>query len=87
MGRLARTRVELNNLPSNASYDEREIAFKKMFATFKKSCIDCGILHNFKEHETFESKSRKKRRKQRESEIARLKSKIRENFLQGKTNG
>jgi len=87
MSNVVRVRVELKP-PSLSSKEERENAkeqsFRKMHGIFKKMCVDAGVLHNYKEHESFESKSRKKRRKKRESEISRLKAKLKENFLQGK---
>lgn len=76
MGKIARVRVEVN------PKDDPEVAFKRMFVTFKGLCKDVGIMHSYKQHETYESKSRKRRRKRRESEIARMKNKLRETFLQ-----
>ena len=49
---------------------------------FKAACKDAGVMHTYKEHQTYESKARKKRRKQREFEITRMKNKLKENFLQ-----
>ena len=80
MSNAVRVRVELKLNNSHPSYDEREVAFKRMFTAFKKQCSDSGVLHAYKQHETFESKSRKRRRKERESELQRLKSKLKENF-------
>lgn len=83
-----RVRVELRLNHPHPSYEEREIAFKRMFTAFKKQCSDSGVLHSYKQHESFESKSRKRRRKQKESELQRLKSKLKENFTeQGKPQG
>lgn len=76
MGKAVRVRVEVN------PKDDPEIAFKRMFVAFKSLCKEVGIMHTYKQHETYESKSRKRRRKRRESEIARMKNKLRENFLQ-----
>jgi ribosomal protein S21 len=73
-------RVEMRDLHPNCSRDERDSAFRRMFATFKKAVTDAGILHDYKEHEHFESERRKKRKKKRESELKRLKLKLRENF-------
>jgi len=78
-------RVEMRDRHSNCSREEREMAFRRMFATFKRAVTDAGILHDHKEHECFESKRRKKRKKSRESELQRLKLKIRENFPNRKT--
>lgn len=73
-------RVEMREMHPNCSRDERETAFRRMFATFKKAVTDAGVLHDYKEHEHFESERRKKRKKKRESELKRLKLKLRENF-------
>jgi ribosomal protein S21 len=62
-------RVELRDLPYNASWQEREVAF-----------AEAGILHDFKEHESYESPGQKRRRKNKESDNQRLKVKLRENF-------
>lgn len=73
-------RVELRDLPANASWQEREIAFKKMHTIFKKQVAEAGILHAYKQHEYYESPGEKKRRKRKESNNQRLKAKLRENF-------
>jgi ribosomal protein S21 len=73
-------RVELRDLPYNASWQEREVAFKKLFSIFKKQVAEAGILHQFKEHEFYESPGEKRRRKNKESDNQRLKAKLRENF-------
>lgn len=74
---IARVRIEVNS-----KEDDRDVAFRKMFMAFKSACTDAGIQHAYKQHETYESKPRKKRRKMREAEIARIKSTLKENFLQ-----
>jgi ribosomal protein S21 len=83
MGRknVTRVRVEIN------PKEDGDVAFRKMFAAFKSACMDARIIHTYKQHETYESKSMKKRRKKRESEIFRLKSKLKENFINSKTKG
>lgn len=77
---VVRVRVELRQYNPNAMGDERDIAFKRMFTAFKKQCADTGVMHAYKQHESFESQSRKRRRKDREAEIQRLKNKLKENF-------
>lgn len=77
-------KVELRDLPPNASWQERDIAFKKMFSTFKKLVAEAGILHQCKLHEFYESPGEKKRRKKKESHNARLKAKLRESFPERK---
>lgn len=77
---MRNVRVELRDLHPNCSREERENAFRRMHATFKKAVTDAGVLHDYKEHEFYESESRKKRKKKREAELQRLKLKLRENF-------
>jgi ribosomal protein S21 len=73
---VTRVRVEIN------PKDDPEVAFRRMFGAFRIACTDAGIMHTYKQHETYESKTRKKRRKKREAELVRMKQKLRENFLQ-----
>jgi len=73
---MARVRVEVN------PKDDSDVAFRRMFIAFKSACTDAGVMHAYRQHETYESKSRKKRRKRKESEIALMKNKLKENFLQ-----
>ena len=73
-------KVELRDLPHNASWQEKELAFKKMFTIFKKQVAEAGILQRYKQHEFYESPGEKRRRKQKESENQRLKAKLRESF-------
>ena len=77
MSNLARVKVEVN--PKD---EDREIAFRKLMTNFRNACKDVGIMHAYKQHEHYESESRKKRRKLRENEIGRIKNKLKENFLQ-----
>jgi ribosomal protein S21 len=73
-------KVELRDLPSNPSWYEKEIAFKKMFTAFKKQVAEAGILHDYKAREFYETPGEERRRKKREAENVRLKEKLRENF-------
>lgn len=70
---VARVRVELAELRFNASYEKRDRAFRRMWADFKRQVNESGILSDFKERQSFESKGQKKRRKLREAKIRRLK--------------
>jgi ribosomal protein S21 len=81
---VVRAKAELKDLPYNASYDERWSAFKKMLSAFNKSCSANGVQHEHKKHEHYESPGEKKRRKSRESDVNRLKSKLKENFPEKK---
>lgn len=73
-------KVEVRDLPYNASWQERDIAFKKMFSVFKKQVADSKIMADYKKHETYESPGEKKRRKAKEATNQRLKAKLRESF-------
>ena len=77
---VVQARAELRDLPSNATWQERDIAFRKMFASFKKACAETRIHHQFKQHEHYEGPGEKRRRKKRESEAQRLKAMLRESF-------
>ena len=62
MANIARVRVELQN-----KYNDPVRNFREMFQEFRKRVGHAGILHDLKEHEVFESRSQKTRRKSRES--------------------
>lgn len=80
MAKKALVRVELKDLPSNASYYEREKAFKTMFANFKRQVNELGILSEYKERQYYESPSEKRKRKKKEAEIERQKETLRSHF-------
>jgi ribosomal protein S21 len=73
MANKVRARAEMKSLSHNASEHERFMAFKTLLLVFKRRCNEYGIMHSFKEHEYFESKPRKERRKRKEAELRRLK--------------
>lgn len=73
-------KVYLRDLSPNASWQDKEFAFKKMFSAFKKAVADAGILHECKKREYYESPGEKRRRKKKESAQNRLKEKLRESF-------
>lgn len=73
-------KVYLRDLSPNASWQDKEFAFKKMFSAFKKAVADSGILHECKKREFYESPGEKRRRKKKESAQNRLKEKLRESF-------
>lgn len=80
MARKSLIKVSLKELPPNASYYERERAFRTMLASFKKQVNELGILAEFKERQYYESPSEKKKRKRKQAEIERQKEKIRSYF-------
>jgi ribosomal protein S21 len=71
-------RVELDE-PSGR-FKDKERAFRGMLNAFKKRVNECGILSQWKQHQFFESKSDKSRRKRRKAELERKKEKLREHF-------
>lgn len=83
---VSRVRVELRDLPPTASREDREMAFRKMHTAFKKAVTEAGVLHQYKQHEYYESPSEKKRRQKRESDLQKLKAKLRESFPQKKAS-
>jgi small subunit ribosomal protein S21 len=60
--------------------------FRRLFTAFKKNLAQSGVLQEYKKHEFYESPSEKRRRKQREAKVQRLKDKLRENFPEKRKN-
>ena len=60
--------------------DDRDKEFRQMLSRFRRECAESGVLQSLREHESYESPSCKRRRKRREAELSRLKSKLRSNF-------
>lgn len=73
-------KVYLRDISPNASYQDKEFAFKKMVSAFTKAVAEAGILHECKKRKYYESPGEKRRRKRKESAQNRLKEKLRENF-------
>ncbi len=75
----ARVRLEysqkhsFHNNSSDERYATRDQAFKAFLRNFNKQCDAYGISRSFKEHQYFESKPRKERRKRKEAHLRRLK--------------
>jgi ribosomal protein S21 len=63
MGKMALARVRVEMKPGSRCDDR---AFKILFQEFRKRCSDAGIQHDIKEHQFFESKAAKARKKKRE---------------------
>lgn len=74
----ARVRVEAREY-RHGDHDPDK-AFRSLFARFKKECIRAGVLRDYKRHEEYESRGQKIRRKKRESKVAVLKAKLRDNL-------
>jgi len=80
MAKKALVRVEIKDLPPNASYYERERAFKTMLSMFKRQVNELGILSEWKERQFYESPSEKRKRKNKESKIEMQKDRIKSHF-------
>ena len=63
MSNIARVRVELKR-----KYNDPHRNFKDMLQEFKRRVSNAGILHDYKDHQYYESKSEKKRKKRKEAE-------------------
>ena len=73
-------RIELKDLPPNASHYDRERAFRTMLSIFKRQVNDIGILSEYKERQYYESPGEKRKRKRKEAEIERRKEINRSKF-------
>jgi ribosomal protein S21 len=80
MAKKGLVKVEIKDLPPNASCYEREKAFKTMLSIFKRQVNELGIISEYKERQFYESPSVKRKRKRKEAEIERQKEKIRSHF-------
>lgn len=69
----ANVRVEAKSLSPHASQADRDHAFRILLTVFKRRCNEYGVMKMYKEHEYFESKPEKERRKRKEAELRRLK--------------
>lgn len=76
---ITRVRVEA----SRFGYRDRDQAFKMLLHAFKRQRNDVGIDHDLKEHEYFESKSRKNRRKKRSAILKAQQEELQQKFLRG----
>jgi ribosomal protein S21 len=66
-------KVELRDIPHNASLYEREKAFRTMMAIFKRQVNEAGILSEYKERQYYESPGEKRKRKRKEADLERRK--------------
>lgn len=63
MANVARARAELKR-----KYNDPERNFKALLREFKSNVSNAGIMHDYKDHAFFESKSERKRKKRKESQ-------------------
>ena len=64
---MANIRVESDYLRPNASFKEKEYAFKKMLSKFRKAITESGVITTWKSKQVHETKGEKKRRKKKEA--------------------
>ena len=58
-------------LPPNASQDQKDRAFKALFASFKRLVNETGVLTEYNRRLSYESQGQKLRRKRHESALRR----------------
>jgi ribosomal protein S21 len=80
---IVRVRVDAPRRGYGESRDERDRTLKLMLHIFKRQYNDAGIGHDLKEHEYFESKARKNRRKRRQSVLKVQQEELQRRFLSG----
>jgi ribosomal protein S21 len=86
MALKSHVRVELRK-DVGGDFKDRDRAFRSMFSAFKRQVNNAGILTEYNQRESYESRSQKKRRKLKESALRRnheaLQTRLREHFGQG----
>ena len=75
---IARVRVELKK-----KYNDHDRNFREMFQDFKRTVSKSGILHEFREHQFYESKTEKKRKQKRSSAKKRQMEALEKRILAG----
>lgn len=83
MANAVRCRVDLKMFGRHAQDWDRDKAFRIMFQEFKHRCSEAGIMHQIKENQFYESKSRKQRKKLRETINRRKQDEIEEKLRKG----
>lgn len=84
MTRNVRVELDPPTIHSSMSYkekmNEKDKAFRAMLTTFKRRVDEMGIKPMIKQKQFFESRSERARRKRRQAELERKKTKLREYF-------
>lgn len=78
MANIVRVRVELKRKYNDPAKNERE-----MIHEFKRRVSNAGIMHKFKEHQYYESKSEKARKKRKDAAKRFQLEMLAEKFLAG----
>lgn len=80
MANQVRVRVECKR-----KYSDPHRNFKDMIQDFKRKVSNSGILHDYKEHQYYESPSEKNRKKRKESEKKQQMEALEKKILGGET--
>lgn len=83
MSAAVRCRVDLKMFGRHAQEWDREKAFRILLNEFRHRCSDAGIMHDIKDRQFFESKSRKQRKKLRDTINRRKQDEIEEKIRRG----
>jgi ribosomal protein S21 len=78
MSSTARVRVE-----SRKKYNDPDRNFRDLFQEFKRCVNNSGIMHDYREHEFYQKKSEKERKKRREVEKRNLMDSLTNKILNG----
>jgi ribosomal protein S21 len=78
MANRARVRVELKK-----KYNDPQRNFKDMLQEFKRRVSNAGILHEYKEHQFYESPSEKNRKRKKEADKKRQMETLERKILGG----
>jgi ribosomal protein S21 len=78
LGKPARVRVELKR-----KFNDPDKNFKEMLHEFRRQMTKSGIMHDFKDHQFYESKSEKIRKAKRSSQKKRLMDSLTQKILAG----
>jgi ribosomal protein S21 len=79
----ARVRVDINDLPPVVQRSSRDKVLQALWRTFKRACQDYGIPNMLKEHEFYQSKGQKRRRRKMQTKLAILKEKEQQKIAAG----
>src|SRR4051812_17280989 len=77
-GRIARVRVELKR-----KFNDPDKNFKEMLHEFRRQMTKTGIMHDFKDHQFYESKSEKTRKAIRDSKKKLLMESLTQKIVAG----
>lgn len=80
---MGKKNVARVSVPIKNKHNQQWKNFNDMLREFKRRVDDSGILHEYKEHSTFESKSEKARKKKKEAQKNRRMENLEKKILAG----